>query len=221
MLNAIIFDFDGVILDSEGLHYKVFNQVLEKYKIYITWEDYQKRYIGYNDADALKAIFKNNKKRVNKKIIDELIFNKAILFEKSIVNNEADVFPGVVELIKSIPIKLPIGLCSGALRSDIEPVLENLKIKRFFKSIVTAEDTKKSKPYPDPYILSLKNLNIQDASKTIAIEDTPAGINSAKEAGMKVLAVTNTFSSGYLYEADAIASSLSDVNRKTLEDLIF
>ena len=78
MLNAIIFDFDGVILDSEGLHYKVFNQVLEKYKIYITWEDYQKRYIGYNDADALKAIFKNNKKRVNKKIIDELIVNKAI-----------------------------------------------------------------------------------------------------------------------------------------------
>ena len=135
MLNAIIFDFDGVILDSEGLHYKVFNQVLEKYKIYITWEDYQKRYIGYNDADALKAIFKNNKKRVNKKIIDELIVNKAILFEKSIVNNEVDVFPGVVELIKSIPIKLPIGLCLGALRSDIEPVLENLKIARFLRAL--------------------------------------------------------------------------------------
>ena len=82
---------------------------------------------------------------------------------------------------------------------------------------MTAEDTK-SKPYPDPDILSLKNLNIQDASKTIAIEDTPAGINSAKEAGMKVLAVTNTFSSGYLYEADALVSSLSDVNRKTLEE---
>jgi beta-phosphoglucomutase-like phosphatase (HAD superfamily) len=69
--------------------------------------------------------------------------------------------------------------------------------------------------------LSLKNLNIQDPSKTVAIEDTPAGINSAKEAGMKVLAVTNTFSSGYLYEADAIASSLAEVNRKTLEDLIY
>jgi len=221
MLNAVIFDFDGVILDSEGLHYKIFNQVLEKYKIFVTWEDYQKRYIGYNDEDALKIIFKNNKKRVNKKIIDELITRKAVLFEESVHNNGAEVFPGVVELIKSIPVKLPIGLCSGALRSDIVPVLKNLKIKRFFKSIVTAEDTKKSKPYPDPYLLSLKNLNIQDPSKTIAIEDTPAGINSAKEAGMKVLAVTNTFSSGYLYEADAIASSLSEVNRKTLEDLIY
>ena len=221
MLNAVIFDFDGVILDSEGLHYKIFNQVLEKYKIFVTWEDYQKRYIGYNDEDALKIIFKNNKKRVNKKIIDELIAKKAVLFKESVHNNGAEVFPGVVELIKSIPVKLPIGLCSGALRSDIVPVLKNLKIKRFFKSIVTAEDTKKSKPYPDPYLLSLKNLNIQDPSKTIAIEDTPAGINSAKEAGMKVLAVTNTFSSGYLYEADAIASSLSEVNRKTLEDLIY
>ena len=221
MLNAVIFDFDGVILDSEGLHFKIFNQVLERYKIFVTWEDYQKRYIGYNDEDALKIIFKNNKKRVNKKIIDELITRKAVLFEESVHNNGAEVFPGVVELIKSIPVKLPVGLCSGALRSDIVPVLKNLKIKRFFKSIVTAEDTKKSKPYPDPYLLSLKNLNIQDPSKTIAIEDTPAGINSAKEAGMKVLAVTNTFSSGYLYEADAIASSLSEVNRKTLEDLIY
>lgn len=221
MLNAVIFDFDGVILDSEGLHFKIFNQVLERYKIFVTWEDYQKRYIGYNDEDALKIIFKNNKKRVNKKIIDELITRKAVLFEESVHNNGAEVFPGVVELIKSIPVKLPVGLCSGALRSDIDPVLKNLKIKRFFKSIVTAEDTKKSKPYPDPYLLSLKNLNIQDPSKTIAIEDTPAGINSAKEAGMKVLAVTNTFSSGYLYEADAIASSLSEVNRKTLEDLIY
>ena len=221
MLNAVIFDFDGVILDSEGLHFKIFNQVLEKYKIFVTWEDYQKRYIGYNDEDALKIIFKNNKKRVNKKIIDELITRKAVLFEESVHNNGAEVFPGVVELIKSIPVKLPVGLCSGALRSDIDPVLKNLKIKRFFKSIVTAEDTKKSKPYPDPYLLSLKNLNIQDPSKTIAREDTPAGINSAKEAGMKVLAVTNTFSSGYLYEADAIASSLSEVNRKTLEDLIY
>ena len=152
MLNAIIFDFDGVILDSEGLHYKVFNQVLEKYKIYITWEDYQKRYIGFNDEEAFKSIFKINKKRLNKKIIEDLIHQKAIIFEKSIKNDEVDVFPGVVQLIKSIPVKLPIGLCSGAIRSDIEPVLENLKIKRFFKSIVTAEDTKKSKPYPDPYI---------------------------------------------------------------------
>ena len=69
--------------------------------------------------------------------------------------------------------------------------MDGCERKRFFKSIVTAEDTKKSKPYPDPYILSLKNLNIQDASKTIAVEDTPAGINSAKEAGMKVLAAVS------------------------------
>tara|TARA_B100002019_G_scaffold207304_1_gene180026 strand:+ start:318 stop:983 length:666 start_codon:yes stop_codon:yes gene_type:complete len=221
MLNAVIFDFDGVILDSEGLHFKVFNQVLEKHKINISWDDYQQKYIGFNDEEAFKSIFKINKKRLNKKIIEDLIHQKAIIFEKSIKNDEVDVFPGVVQLIKSIPVKLPIGLCSGALRSDIEPVIKNLKIKRFFKSIVTAEDTIKSKPFPEPYLLSLKNLNIQDPSKTVAIEDTPAGINSAKEAGMKVLAVTNTFSSGYLYEADAIASSLAEVNRKTLEDLIY
>ena len=135
MLNAVIFDFDGVILDSEGLHFKVFNQVLEKHKINISWDDYQQKYIGFNDEEAFKSIFKINKKRLNKKIIEDLIHQKAIIFEKSIKNDEVDVL-GVVQLIKSIPVKLPIGLCSGALRSDIEPVIKFKKLNGFLKVLL-------------------------------------------------------------------------------------
>lgn len=221
MLNAVIFDFDGVIIDSEALHHKVFNQIFSSYKINISWEEYHHIYIGFDDENAIKTAFKNNKKRINKKLISELIHKKAILFEEALNNKEANIFPGAIELIKSIPARLPVGLCTGALRSDIEPIITGLKIKNIFKSIVTAEDTKKNKPYPDPYKKSLKQLDIKNPKSVVAIEDTPAGIHSAKAAGMKVLAVTNTFPSKYLLDADAITSSLEDVNRKTLEDLIY
>ena len=221
MLNAVIFDFDGVIVDSETLHHKLFNEIFSPYNIHIPWEDYHHLYIGFDDENAIKTAFKANKKRISKKLIKELIDKKASLFEEALKNKEANIFPGAIELIKSIPARLPVGLCTGALKSDIEPIINGLKIKKFFKSIVTAEDTKKSKPYPDPYIKCLKELDIKNAKKAIAIEDTPAGIHSAKEAGMKVLAVTNTFTSRYLHDADAITSSLEDVNRKTLEDLIY
>lgn len=221
MLNAVIFDFDGVIIDSEALHHKMFNKIFEPYNIEISWEDYQGLYIGYNDENTIRTVFKKNRKRLNKKIIQKLIKTKAKVFEKAILNKEAKIFPGAVELIKSIPFHVRLGLCTGALQSDINPVLTGLKIKNVFKSIVTAEDTKKSKPYPDPYNLVIEQLGIKDPSTIVAIEDTPSGILSAKSAGMKVLAVTNTFESRYLFDADAITDTLERVNRKTLEDMIF
>ncbi len=220
MLNAVIFDFDGVIIDSESLHFKVFNEVLSTYDIEISWEDYQGLYIGYDDEKTIKTVFKKNRKILNKKIVRKLIQQKAHIFEKAVSDKQAKIFPGAIELIKSIPIRVPIGLCTGALRSDIKPVLSGLKIKNTFKAIVTAEDTKKSKPHPDPYNLILSQLDIHDPNTVVAIEDTPAGIRSAKSAGLKVLAVTNTFSSQFLFDADAVTDTLERVNRKTLEDLI-
>ena len=115
---------------------------------------------------------------------------------------------------------MPVGLCSGALRSDIAPVLEKLGIGNAFSVIVTAEDTSKSKPDPAPYQLALKKLEIKDAATALAIEDTPAGIFSAKGAGLKVLAVTNSYDREYLMEADGVTDSLEHVDRMTLEDLV-
>ena len=86
--------------------------------------------------------------------------------------------------------------------------------------IVTAEDTKKSKPDPAPYKLAIKKLGLDDPSTAIAIEDTPAGIISAKGAGLKVLAVTNSYDREFLMEADAVTNSLENVSRPTLEDMV-
>jgi HAD superfamily hydrolase (TIGR01509 family) len=220
MLSAVIFDFDGIIVDSEPLHFRAFNEVLNPLDIEITWEDYGEIYIGFDDRDAFKAAFKANKKKADSKKIAALIEQKAAVFQKYILDGDVSPLPGAVELIKSIPVRLPVALCSGALREDIDPILKNLGIANAFTVIVTAEDTDKSKPHPAPYKLTLEKLGIEDPGSAIAIEDTPAGIVSAKGAGLKVLAVTNSYDRDFLMEADAVTDTLENISRPILENVV-
>ena len=108
----------------------------------------------------------------------------------------------------------------GALLEDILPIIGNLGIANAFRVIVTAEDTKKSKPDPAPYLLAIQKLKLDNPSSAVAIEDTPAGILSAKGAGLKVLAVTNSYDREFLLDADAVTDSLENIDRLSLEDMV-
>ncbi|MBN2162300.1 MAG: HAD family phosphatase [Pontiellaceae bacterium] len=221
MLSAVVFDFDGIIVDSEPLHFRAFNEVLKPLNKSITWDDYCTSYIGFDDRDAFQEIYKNSgEDSLSAQELTSLIEQKAGILQRFIENGEAIPLAGAVELIKSIPVRLPVALCSGALRSDIEPILEMLGISNAFSVIVTAEDTDKSKPDPAPYRLALEKLGIDNPASAVAIEDTPAGIISAKGAGLKVLAVTNSYDRDFLMDADAVVDSLEDVSRPSLEDIV-
>ena len=220
MLAAVIFDFDGIIVDSEPMHFNAFNEVLNPLEMKISWEDYCKTYIGFDDRDAFREVFKAYDKKGCTNDIKHLIEQKADVFQTYVQSGEAEPLPGAVELIKSIPVRLPVALCSGALLEDILPIIGTLGITDSFMQIVTAEDTPKSKPDPAPYQLTLEKLGIDDPSTAVAIEDTPAGIISAKGAGMKVLAVTNSYDRDYLLEADAITDSLKHISRSDLENMV-
>ena len=220
MLNAVIFDFDGIIVDSEPMHYQAFVRVLEPMGMAFSWEEYCETYIGFDDRDAFRAAFKAAGEDICSRDIRRLISGKAEVFQQLIQDGGATPLPGAVELIKSIPRKLPIALCSGALREDILPILRNLGIDDAFSVIVTAEDTDKSKPDPAPYLLALEKLDMDPSNGVVAIEDTPAGILSARGAGLKVLAVTNSYDREYLSEADAVTDSLENISRLSLEDMV-
>ena len=220
MLSAVIFDFDGIIVDSEPLHFRAFNEVLEPLGKAVTWETYCDTYIGYDDRGAFHEIYRAGGERIHGSELKKLIARKAEILQRFIQNGEALPLPGAVELIRSIPARLPVALCSGALRSDIDPILEKLGLAEAFDVVVTAEDTKVSKPDPAPYRLALKKLGIDEPSSALAIEDTPAGILSAKGAGLKVLAVTNSYDRDFLMAADAIIDTLEKVSRLTLEGLV-
>ena len=155
MLKAIIFDFDGVIVNTEPLHYKAYQEVLDHLDLGYTWEEYVSFYIGFDDRDAFKERFKKSGKRLSKEELACLVEDKAAAFQRLIAGG-VDPYPGVVELIKSLSGKTPVALCSGALRQDVDPILKNLKLDKAFDVIVTADDVAVSKPDPACYALAVK-----------------------------------------------------------------
>ena len=213
MIKAVIFDFDGIIVDSERLHWAAFNKVLEPLGRTISWADYIKTFIGFDDRDT----FRHALPGLSEQELHRLIAQKAAAFQNLLESDGAAALPGAVELIQKLSGKIPIAICSGALRADILPVLSGLGIENAFDTIVTADDTHISKPDPAPYKLAAKKLGVTSG---LAIEDTPAGIASAKGAGLNVLAVTNSYPPEFLTQADATVDSLEGLTLAKLNDLM-
>jgi HAD superfamily hydrolase (TIGR01509 family) len=213
MIDAVIFDFDGVIVDSERLHWKAFNQVLAPRGRTIPWPEYLQTFIGFDDRDTFRHALPN----LGSAELSELIAQKAAAFQEQLACDGAAALPGAVALIRRLSGTLPIAICSGALRTDILPVLTMLGIENAFCTLVTADDTHISKPDPAPYRLAMQRLGI---SSGLAIEDTPAGIASAKGAGLHVLAVTNSYSAEFLTQADAVTGSLEGLTLDQLRQMV-
>ena len=225
-LAAVIFDFDGVIVDTEPLHFVAFREILQTKGLAFTWEDYVSSYLGFDDRDAFREAFKRGGRVLTGAELSKLVLAKAQAFQKLAEEKGAQPFPGVLPLIKSLARKVPLALCSGAVKSDIEPILRKLKLDRTFDVIVTAEDVSASKPDPASYVLALKRLAKAFPAKKIsvdhcvAIEDTPAGIQAAGGAGLRVLALSNSYAPAKLGAADKVAPSLKNITKSDLARLI-
>jgi len=211
--DAVIFDFDGVIVDTEPLHYAAFQRLLEPLGLGFSWERYVETYMGFDDRDAFREAFKADGTGVSAADLQSFIDRKAGLFQE-IIRDGISAYPGVVELIRSIRAGgTPLAISSGALRSDIAPILDTLGIAECFDLIVTAEDVARSKPDPECYRLAharlneFRGLNLT-SGRLLAIEDTPAGIAAAKGAGLRVIAVTNSYPATHLSQADRIVETL-------------
>jgi HAD superfamily hydrolase (TIGR01509 family) len=225
MLTAVIFDFDGIIVDTEPIHFRAFQDVLQPLGLGYSWEEYLERYIGFDDRDAFREVFKTARKELDERMLVELINEKARVFEK-IVQAGVKPYPGVIELITSLSGVHPLALCSGALSRDIQPILDQLAIREAFDVIVTADDVRASKPDPESYLLAIERLTAVHPDKgvspdtCIAIEDTPAGIVSAREAGLRVLAVTNSYPAERLTGAVSVLDSLASANVVELSRIV-
>ena len=220
---AVIFDFDGIIVDSEPLHYRAFLEVLEPFGIACSWEEYLAHYMGYDDRDAFRAFFHTRGETLAPSRLKELIQRKAGAFRAAVARGVTP-YPGVVALVRSLAQSLPVGLCSGALRDDITPILHQLDLIDAFRIIVAADDVSVSKPDPASYRLALRRLAETVPARqlppaaTLAIEDTPAGIASARGAGLTVLAVANSYPSAKLErEGCTVSETLQGMTLETLQ----
>lgn len=221
MLNAVIFDFDGIIVDSEPIHFRAFRASLEPHGKRLHWQEYCTEYIGLDDRDAFRKALESGARSLGSDELERLIAGKARTFQAIVRAEKIPAFPGAAELIRTLSRQIPVALCSGGLKGDILPIIRQLGVETAFSAIVTAEDTHISKPDPAPYLLAVRKLWLPDASAALAIEDTVAGIASAKSAGLRVLAVSNSHPPQRLSQADAVCSSLEGFSVDSLEKLFF
>ena len=217
-----MFDFDGVIANSEPLHYRAYHDVLEGFGIAFPEKDYYDRYLGFDDVGVFKALASDRGLSWTSDRIAGLVRSKADTIER-LERNASILFPGAEAAIRRAAARMPLAIASGALGVEIRRVLDRERLTSYFTAIVAAEDTPVSKPAADPYRRALALLaeavGFQfEPAECIAIEDSPWGLQSAKTAGLHTVAVAHTYGRAAL-DADMVISSLDDLDIGALERL--
>ena len=225
-LTAIIFDFDGVIADTEPLHFCSFRQTLAEIGISLTESDYYANYLGYDDRGCFLAALTAHQYSLDPATVAPLMQRKAHAYLEAVKNHPV-IFPGVREFVRESAAAYPLAIASGALRHEIEVILEQAGLRKDFLHITSAEDVTRGKPDPQPFLHALNGLNRQRPEQAITtesclvIEDSIPGIRSGKNAGMKVLAVANTHTIQDLHEAHTVVQSLSHIRLNELRERLW
>lgn len=225
MLRAFIFDFNGVIVDDEPIHFELFKRVLVEEGIELTEEDYYARYLGFDDRGAFTAAYREHAQPLDEQLLARLIDRKSVYYQHEIRSN-VRIFPGVKQLVVALASKFPLAVASGALRHEIETILSAAGLLKHFPIVISAEDVNHGKPEPEIFLKALARLNAQaenghpiGATECLVIEDSKEGIRGARRAGMKCLAVTNSHPAELLLEANAVVKSLEEVDLPFLEQI--
>ena len=218
MLKAIIFDFDGVLADTEPLHFRMFQRVLQDEGLPLSEHDYYQKYVGFDDRGCFHAILSEHGRPASPAAIQQLVERKAALMLGHLTATSV-VYPGAVEFVKSIAGRYRLAIVSGALRHEIELILKTAGMRDDFEHITAAEDVLDGKPAPDGYLHALRSLNRHApllASECLVIEDTLFGIQAAHAAGMQCLALSTTYPQDRLGTADAVTTTLQDCDLASL-----
>jgi len=219
MVQAIFFDFNGVIIDDEPLQMAAYKEVLQEHGIQLTESDYYAA-LGMDDKTFVRAAFERVKKTLTNDVLKSLLEGKVVRHRK-LINDELPLFSGVVTFLKAAARHYSLALVSMAMQAEIEYVLDRARLRSLFSVIVSSEDVGSCKPAPDCYLIALEKLNEQRrvarllpllAHECLVIEDSPPGIESGRRAGMRALGVTNTVSDEQLRAAGAevVTASLAD-----------
>jgi beta-phosphoglucomutase len=212
LIKAVIFDFDGVIANSEPLHFTAFRDVLAQEGVAFSLEQYYGSYLGYDDVGVFRAVAADAGRPWTGEMIAALVERKAIRLE-ALEDEQSVLFPGAAAAIERLAAAFPLAIASGALRPEILRVLDRAGLTRHFRAIVGAEDTLASKPAPDPYLRAMTLLSAAIGkplvgSDCVAIEDSRWGLESARAAGLWTIAVTHTYDRAHLAAAHLVIDAL-------------
>lgn len=214
MIKAVIFDMDGLIADTELIESKSLEKLLKEYNkepkyyenglVHIiglagdkTWIDLKKKY----NIDADISVLRNRKRAIFEQIVKE----------------EIKAFDGFIELLDELKKnKFKLALASNRFIDHIHLILKELNVDQYFAVVVGPSPDRKHKPHPDIYLETAKQLGIKPEF-SLALEDTSIGVNSAKAAGMKVIAIPNIYTKAHDFsKADKVVNSLQSVTMKLI-----
>ena len=224
-LAGVIFDFDGVLSNSEPLHLRAYQDVLAPHGAALDSADYYDRYLGFDDVGVFRAVARDQGWALPETMLGELIRVKSERFD-ALVGQEGALFPGAADCIRRIAAQVPIAIASGALAPEIAALLAATGLRPHFRAIVASGDTPRSKPAPDPYEKALELLRPFAAAAGhdpsgcfVAIEDSRWGIESALGAGLRCVGVAQTYPADELEYAHTVVPTIADVTIDTLRDV--
>lgn len=201
VLKAVLFDFNGVIINDEPLHEKLLEKILIEENLRAKPGEYQEICLGRSDRACIRELLSRRGRVVTDQYLDDLCARKSRYYQQQL--NELEKlpsYPGLEDLIFQLrAAQVTMGVVSGARRAEIEIVLQRLNIAQHFAVIVAGDEILTSKPEPDGYLLAVERLNQQfpglalQPYECLVIEDSFPGIAAAKRAGMAVVGIANTY----------------------------
>ena len=226
-LDAVIFDFDGVLVDSEPIHQLAINAVLAPLGLELSQEEYEEHYLGFDDRGVFTHRFQMAHRPLEQTELRRMVDAKAVAFAQLIEERGMQPFPGAVELLAALKSQdIPRALCTGATHRDVTVILRKVKSLDLFDAIVTTDEVAASKPDPTCYRLALEKLwqahpqrNIRP-KHALAIEDSPWGIEAAKGAGLRVAGVETSYAAPRLHKADFTLPGLAGITPAALDELL-
>jgi beta-phosphoglucomutase len=226
LLRAVIFDFDGIIVDSEPLILKLTQEMAAREGWTVSEEDYYRDYLALDDRGTVEHLYACHGRPVDAARRDELVAWKGRRYQE-IIRDGLPPIPGAVEFVTELAGHYPLAIASGSLRVEIHHLLTKMGLREKFSVLATADDCRRSKPDPEVYLLALSRLRalpiFRDPSlqpeECLAVEDAPLGVVAAQAAGFKCLALTHSRPAAELQHADLIASEFADVAMGNLRAL--
>ena len=212
-LRAVIFDMDGVLIDSEMTHYLAIKEAMLPAEMTVPYPIYLDTCTGSDERFAMTRMAGLSCIPYDEELYRLWSRRKADAYA-FLVGEEAEAMPGAVELVESVAAALPIGLATGSRLADVEAALAHLaggRMAGLFQTIVTADEVEKSKPDPATYAKAVDNLGV-DPTACYAIEDSPEGIASALGAGLRVIGVAVMHDAAKLSEAERGLPTLAGVS---------
>jgi HAD superfamily hydrolase (TIGR01509 family) len=218
---ATLFDFNGVLVDDELVHLEAFREVLRPRGVAIDKATYVERYLGFDDAEAFRAILVEAGHRPTDAEVHMLVEAKKPVY-MTMVAGALRVFPGASELVARRAARGPVGIVSGALAHEIEFALAKMGVRPHVAFVVSAEDTPACKPHPMGYRLGAERAARLGADRVVVLEDSKAGVQAAKAAGLRCVAVAHSYPVATLVSvgADAVALDLVSLDDDMLDGAV-